>query len=56
MQTNEICPTCLGASESGNIVIVGYSDDKPNFAWCQIKLSRENKIGSLQVMRELLNQ
>ena len=27
MQTNEICPTSLGASESGNIVIVAYSDD-----------------------------
>jgi WD40 repeat protein len=21
------CPTCIGASESGNIVVIGYSDD-----------------------------
>lgn len=24
---NESCPTCVGASESGNVVVVGYSDD-----------------------------
>ena len=21
------CPTCIGASESGNVVVIGYSDD-----------------------------
>ena len=25
--TSDFCPTCIGASESGNVVVVGYSDD-----------------------------
>ena len=27
MVASESCPTCIGASDSGNTVVVGYSDD-----------------------------
>ena len=26
-EKRDTCPTCIGASESGNVVVIGYSDD-----------------------------
>jgi hypothetical protein len=27
IEKSAACPTCIGASESGNVVVIGYSDD-----------------------------
>ena len=27
IERSNACPTCIGASESGNVVVIGYSDD-----------------------------